>query len=194
MRNTKIWEILKYDKYSVLFTLPNGKKYRFQPGCSWLVLPSLVGVFLHNICQQQNLSGSQQQKPFPPALWPLRNVQSLKTGGSITFEAGLWSSAPVTGRGAHRRKGQVTPGKVTRQCQRELLPQLLSWCSSLHPVWDKTLLPPWTDAAVSPASTFLILLKHNFIFLLIKSTKVAAAGSKLSYSQHCPSLPSFSKT
>lgn len=51
------------------------------------------------------------QKCTEPADW-----------GSITFEAGLWSSASVTRRGAHRKKVQVTPGKVTQQCQRELSP------------------------------------------------------------------------
>lgn len=129
-------------------------------------------------------------KTFPPALWTLRNVQ---TRGKLVCGLHLCDRERSTWLLQKENASDTWQGHPASLCQRESLPQLHSWRSSLHPAWDKTLLPPSTDTSVSLASAFLILLKHNLVFLFIKSTTVAAAGSKRSHSQRCPFLPSFYK-
>lgn len=118
--------------------------------------------FLLNIRQQQNLTGNKQQK-FPtspvdtqkwaePPDWGIHNIWS-------------WFVNFIP-RDRERRKENASDtwqGHSVSLCQRESLPQLHSWCSSLHP-WDKTLLPPWTDTPVSPAAACLILLNTTSYF------------------------------
>lgn len=87
----------------------------------WLVLCFLGTIFTNNkiwVGTNNKIWVVTKNKNFLPTLWTLRNVQSLQTGGSIVFEAGLWTSPPVTGRAGHsfcRRKMQVALGKVTEQ-------------------------------------------------------------------------------
>lgn len=151
-------------------------------------------VWLGDFCiifTNKKIWAGTNNKNFPAAQWTLRNVQSLQTG---FMDFALCARERRTLLLQKGNASDTWQGHTVRLCQRESLPQLHFWCSSLHPVWDKTLLPPWTGTSVSPASTFLILLKHNLVPLLIKPTKVAAAGSILRHSQHCPFWPYFSKT
>lgn len=165
------------------------KRSGFSQAAHCWCSPVWLGVFLHNIRQQKNLRGNQQQKlPTSPVDTQKCAEQSLQTG-SVDF-----TPCDRERRIKLLQKGNASDtwqGHTARLCQRELLPQLHSWCSFLHPAWDRTLLPPWTDTSLPPASTFLILLKHKLIPLLIKPTKVAAVGSILKHSQHCPFWPSF---
>lgn len=136
-------------------------------------------------------------KHFPPALWTLRNVQSLRTGGSITFEAVLWTSPAVTGKGGQgfcRREMRVTLGKVARRvCATE---NRSPSCTPDAPpsTHHGTNLATMSRHVIVSCINIFNFIKHSLLFLLIKSTAVAAAGSLLSHSQHCPFWPSFSKT